>query len=492
MRIAIAGFMHESNTFNPLPTNRASFAAQSLIYGPDLIHEWREAHHEVGGFIASARVHGFEPVPLVMAWATPSGPVSDDIFEEVTSRIIDGVQRERPDGLLLALHGAMVAEKHLDADGETVERLRRALGPDLPIVVSLDLHGNISQRLADHCNAAVAYRTNPHVDQRECGQRAAALLVRTLRGEVRPRLALAKPPVIVNIMVQDTSLEPLKLLMDEIRTLETRRGILAASFLPAFAYSDVPQMGPAVLVVADGDGELAQREADRFAARVWDMRAQLTRDLPDAATAVAEALQTPKQPVVLVDTGDNVGGGSSADGTVLLAELLRQGATGSVVCLYDPEAVQQCVTAGVGRDVQLRVGGKVDRLHGAPVNVTGRLRLLHDGTYVEEQVRHGGKRTNYMGLTALLELAGGNLLVLNSLRHPPFSIGQLTCLGIRPERQRILVVKAAIAYKAAYLPVAGHVIEVDTPGVTAVNPRRFAYRHIQPMYPLHEVEWTAK
>jgi microcystin degradation protein MlrC len=133
----------------------------------------------------------------------------------------------------------------------------------------------------------------------------------------------------------------------------------------------------------------------------------------------------------------------------------------------------------------LTVGGKVDRLHGDPVPVAGRVRLLHDGTYVEPEVRHGGKRVNHMGLTAVVETAGGNLLVLNSLRHPPFSLGQLTCLGIRPERQRLLVVKAAIAYKAAYAPVAGTVIEVDTPGLTAVNPRRFTYQHIRrPMYPL--------
>jgi microcystin degradation protein MlrC len=188
--------------------------------------------------------------------------------------------------------------------------------------------------------------------------------------------------------------------------------------------------------------------------------------------------------VVLVDTGDNVGGGSAADGTVLLAELLRQGATESAVCLYAPDEVRQCAMAGLGNEVQLRVGGKVDPRNGAPVEVTGRVILLHDGVYVEEQVRHGGKRTNRMGPTALVELSGKNLLVLNSLRHPPFSLGQLTCLGIRPELQRILVVKAAIAYKAAYAPVAGHVIEVDTPGLTAVNPRRFGYKHIRPMYPL--------
>ncbi|HZT80095.1 MAG TPA: M81 family metallopeptidase [Gemmataceae bacterium] len=485
MRIAVAGFLHESNTFAPLRTDRAAFAAQGLAFGPALLDEWRDAHHEMGGFLEAAAAEGFEPVPILMAWATPSGPVTDDVFEEITGRLSDGLRRERPDGLLLALHGAMVAESHLDADGEVLARLRRALGPDFPVVVTFDLHGNLSPRVADNCHAAVAYRTNPHVDQRECGRRAARLLVRTLRGEIRPCVALAKPPLIVNIMVHDTSCEPLKSFMDEARALERQPGILAASLLPGFAYADVPQMGPAVVVVSDGDPALARREADRLAGRLWEARDRLTRQLPDAATAVALALKAERLPAVLVDTGDNVGGGSAGDGTVLLAELLRQGATDAVVCLYAPEEVKQCGAAGVGAEVRLTVGGKVDRRHGNPVAVTGRVRLLHDGTYVEPAVRHGGKRVNHMGRTALVEVVGRNLLVLNSLRHPPFSLGQLTCLGIRPERQRLLVVKAAIAYKAAYLPVAGTVIEVDTPGLTAVNPHRFDYRHVRrPLFPL--------
>jgi microcystin degradation protein MlrC len=171
---------------------------------------------------------------------------------------------------------------------------------------------------------------------------------------------------------------------------------------------------------------------------------------------------------------------------VVLAELLRQGATDSVVCLYAPDEVRTCAAAGIGAEIRLRVGGKVDRLHGDPVEVLGRIRVLHDGTYVESEVRHGGKRINHMGLTALVELAGKNTLVLTSLRHPPFSLGQLTCLGIQPQRQRVLVAKAAIAYKAAYAPVAGTIIEVDTPGLTAVNPMRFDYKHIREMYPLRK------
>jgi microcystin degradation protein MlrC len=485
MRIAIAGFMHESNTFNPMPTDRAAFEAQGLAIGDAVVTEWRDAHHEVGGFLEAAGVEGFEAVPLLMCWGTPSGPVTKAAFDEITGLIIDSVRRARPDGLLLSLHGAMVAEGHLDADGEHLARLRQAVGRDLPIAVTLDLHGNISERLVELSDIAVAYRTNPHVDQRECGRRAARLLVRMLRGEVRPAQAIATPPMIVNIMAHDTSREPLKSFMDATRALESRPGILAASLLPGFAYADVPQMGPSIIVISDGDAALARREVDALGNALWEQRHAFAPKLPDAATAVRHALQPIARPVVLVETGDNVGGGSAGDSTIILAELLRQGATDSVVCLYAPDEVQRCKTAGVGAELALTIGGKVDRLHGDPVPVRGTVRLLHSGTYIEPEVRHGGKRTNYMGPTALVELPGRNWLVLTTLRHPPFSLGALTCVGLHPEQQRILVVKAAIAYKAAYAPIAGTIIEVDTPGLTAVNPERFTYRHIRrPLFPL--------
>src|SRR5262245_19822924 len=257
MRLGVAGFMHESNTFNPLRADRAAFAEQGLSFGPALLGEWRDAHHEVGGFLGAAGELGFEPVPLLMAWATPSGPVTDEAFDEITGRLVEAVRRERPDGLLLALHGAMVAVSHADADGEVLARLRGALGPDFPVVLTLDLHGNLSERLVGLSTAAVAYRTNPHVDQRACGRRAAALLVRHLRGEVRLVQALAKPPLLVNIMVQDTSKELLRALMEEARARQGRQGVLAVSLLPGFAYADVPQMGPSVVVVTDGNAALA-------------------------------------------------------------------------------------------------------------------------------------------------------------------------------------------------------------------------------------------
>ena len=477
MRLAIAGLMHESNTFSPIRTGRAAFAEQGLAYGADVAREGAEAHHEVGGFLESAGALGFEAMPLLMAWATPAGPVTDQAFDELVEQIIAGLKREKPDGLLLALHGAMVADSHPEADMDVLARIRGAVGAAFPLAVTFDLHGNLTPRLEGLCDLAVAYRTNPHVDQRERGRQAARLLVRWLKGEVRPCLAIAKPPMLINIMKQDTSREPLAGFMRRVAQIEAEPGILAASLLPGFAYADVPEMGPSVVIVADGSHARARQMADALAAELYEARASFEADLPDAAEAVRLALAADKAPAVIVDSGDNVGGGSAGDGTVVLAELLRQKATGAVVMLSAPEEVKACAAAGSGATVTLTVGGKVDRLHGDPVTVTGTVRLLHDGTYVEEQVRHGGKRVNQMGPTALVELPGENLLALTTLRHPPFSLGALTCLGIRPERQRVLVVKAAIAYKAAYAPVAGTIIEADTPGLTAINPARLPYRH---------------
>ncbi len=488
-KIAVAGFMHESNTFNPLYADRGAFAAQGLCFGDSLLAEWADSHHEMGGFITEVKKLENELLPLVMAWATPSGPVKDAVFEEIVGSIISSLKKNKPDALLLALHGAMVTESYLDADGETLFRIRQAMGLDFPIVVTLDFHGNVSQRLIDNCDITLAYQTCPHVDQFDCGSKAGSLLQKMLEGEINPRQALAKPPMIINIMVHDTSKDPLRSFITKAKEFEREsREVLSVSLMAGFPYADVPQMGPSVIVVTDGQSQRAQREATRFADELWQNRAAMKADLPNAAKAVSRALQAEmKTPVVLVDTGDNVGGGSAGDGTVILAELIRQQAWRSVVCLYAPDEVQQCIAMKDGQDITLRVGGKVDQRHGDPVEVTGKVRLIHNGVYTEPEIRHGGKRINNMGLTALLELDKGNLLVLNSLRHPPFSLGQITSLGIDPKSMQILVVKAAIAYKAAYAPVAETIIEVDTPGLSAVNPHRFDYQNIcRPMFPLNE------
>ncbi|MBX6315367.1 MAG: M81 family metallopeptidase [Isosphaeraceae bacterium] len=485
MRIAIGGIMHESNTFASLRTGWRQFQEGSLTRGEALLATWREAHHELGGFIAGADRFGYELVPTVMAWATPSGPVEEEVLDEVVAEIIAGIERGRADGLLLALHGALVTPAYADADGEVLRRLRAAIGPERPIVATLDYHANVSPVMVEHADALIGYQTYPHVDQRPRGLFAAELLARTLRGEVRPASALAKPPMVINLLGQETDREPMRSLMALARAIERRPGPLSVSVMAGFPYADVPEMGPAVIAVADGDRALAQAAASELADRMWEARRELFVPCPSPEEAVRRAIASDRRPVVLVDLGDNIGGGSAGDGTVLLAELLRQRAQGAVVVLYDPEGVQAAREAGPGGRFERLVGGRVDRLHGDPILVRGEVRSLHEGTWIEDQARHGGRRLNDQGPTAVLTIEGPNTLVLNSLRTPPFSLGQLTSLGIDPARQAILVVKAAIAYKAAYGPIAGEVIAVDTPGLTAIDPSRFAYQRIRrPMFPL--------
>ena len=285
--------------------------------------------------------------------------------------------------------------------------------------------------------------------------------------------------MILNLLGQETDREPMRSLMALAREAERRPGLLSVSLMAGFPYADVPAMGPSVIAVADGDRAAAQDVADELAGRMWEARRELFVPCPGPEEAVRLALASDRRPVVLVDLGDNVGGGSAGDGTVLLAELLRQRAAGAVVVLHDPDAVGAARQAGPGGRFERAVGGRVDRLHGDPVRGPGRGRSLHDGTWVEDQPRHGGRRFNDQGPTAVVTIDGPNTLVLNSLRTPPFSLGQLTSLGIDPARQAILVVKAAVAYKAAYGPIAGRVIEVDTPGLTAIDPARFTFRHIR-------------
>ncbi len=480
--IAIGGIMHESNTFSETPTD---FAAFSQTFSRSLIEGWKETHHEMAGFIQGAAEYDYTAYPTLMASATPAGPVTDDAFDRLTEMLIQHLKSlPKYEGLLLALHGAMVAESHPDGDGEILQRLREALGRDLPIVVTLDQHTNVSEQMVAESTAIVIYKTTPHIDQRQRGLQAAALMMRILREEIMPTQALAKPPMLLNIRYHNTNVPPMEPILTAAKQLETRPEVLVANVALGYPYADVYEAGPSFVVVTDDNPHLAQTEADQLSDMLWNVRGQLTLDLPDAAQAVAQAVESDKHPVILVEMGDNIGGGSPGDSTFVLAELQGQGASGFVVVLYDPEAVQRCIQAGVGATIALDVGGKVDSLHGAPVAIQGKVRLIHDGHFIETQPRHGGQRYHNQGLTTVVAVAD-SLIVLTSRRQTPFSLQQLLSLGIDPAAMRMVVVKAAVAYRAAYEPIAGQIIEVDTPGLTAVNPLHFEYHNLRrPLFPL--------
>jgi microcystin degradation protein MlrC len=483
--VAIGGIMHESDTFNPSKTGLGDFTLRRTAPREQALDEWSKSNDEISGYIEGARLHGLDLFPVLMASATPKGPVTDDAFNTLTGELIAQLKAApHLDGLLLALHGAMVAESYADADAEVLRRLRQAFGTKLPIVVTHDFHANVSEDIVKLSTALLTYKENPHLDTRDRGIQAARIMSGIVRGQIRPVQAIVKPPMIYNIVYQHTGREPLKPIVDESRRLEQNPKVLAASVSGGYQYADVPAMGPSVIVVTDNDAELARREAQRLSDMLWATRDRLKLDLPDAAGAVRQARAAEKFPVTLIDMGDNIGGGSAGDSTFLLSELLKQHANGWVVVLTDPEAVHVAVRSGVGQSFDAVVGGKTDRFHGEPVHIQGKVRSLHDGRYVEGEVRHGGARYHDQGLTAVIEAEGStpdvqNLLMVTTKREMPFSIQQLVSCGILPERQRILTAKGVIAPRAAYEPVSASLIPVDTPGLTAVNPARYTFHRIR-------------
>ncbi len=479
-KVAVASLMHESNSFNPALTPIEDFRIQERS-----LEEWGKGNTEVAGFLDEAVAQGIECIPVFSAGATPSGELQRSTYETLTASMLDSLRAAGPfDAVYLALHGAMVAEHVPQADEETVRRVRNLIGPAVPLVVTHDFHANISPDTVALSTALITYQQNPHLDTKQRGQRAASILARTLRGEIRPVQAIAKPPMIWNIVYQNTYSGPLLPVTRDTQQLEQRQGILAASVAGGYQYADVPYVGPSAVVVADGSVELAEAEAHRLSERLWASRDSLQLNLPDPARAVADALRSNEFPVALFDAGDNIGGGSAGDSTFILAELLRQGASGWLVTISDPAAVEEAIRAGLDGTFDMLVGGKRDQFHGSPVRVQGTVRSLHAGRYIEPEVRHGGARFHDLGHSAVIEAQGStsdlqNLLLLTTLRSHPNSIHQLVSCGIYPERQRILVAKGTIAPRAAYEPVAKQIVLVDSPGATAVNPARFKYHRVR-------------
>lgn len=491
MRIGIAGFLHESNTFTGEKTEVRHFEEAFLHRGTDLLPVWRDAHHELGGFIAGCESEGLEMVPLFAASATPKGALTAEAYNTLAEELVSAITAAGPlDGLLLALHGSMVSEPYESADSETLRRVRGAIGPQIPLIVSLDMHANITPALAALPTATVAYRTYPHVDQRARGHECARLMAQTLRGEAQPVQAFRKLPLLIHIVQQYTGAGTMAELYAEADRIAAKPGVLSVSIAPGYIYADVPHMGVSVVVVADANRQLADAEAQRLAEFIFARRRALNAELPGVEEAVRHTAEL-DGPVCLMDCGDNIGGGGPGDATLLLDALLRHGVAPVLAVLYDPEAAAACAGAGEGAPVSLEVGGKTDHNHGAPVPVSGRVRAVSDGVFIEPEPRHGGTRQFDQGRTAVIDTDAGHTIVVNSKRVMPTSLQQLLSLGIAPAAYQAITVKGVTAPRAAYEPVARHTLCVDTPGDTQAGPEAFPYRNRpKPLFPLEQdVKW---
>ncbi|MGD9827166.1 MAG: M81 family metallopeptidase [Hyphomicrobiaceae bacterium] len=488
-RVLIAGFKHETNTFSVLPTTMDDYRGRVLYFGDEIGKVFADTNSEICGFMDVAEQNGWRPVYSVVADASPSGPVSRATFEEITSRIIaDASSGGGVDAILLQLHGAMVAEHSPDGEGLLLRLLREKVGPAVPIGVTLDLHGNVTDDMARYADVIVSYRTYPHVDQREIARECAGLIARTLAGEIKPVVVVRRGPMLVGVdHGRTTAPGPMREALAKAAELMKDAQVHTVSVLAGFSTADIPDAGPSVVVVGEGHDPRYRQMADRLVEFIWQTRAQKTVApvSSEAAVAVARAKGKPGKPVVIADAADNPGGGGYGDSTRLLQALVDSGLEGVAFgALFDPESAAACHKAGVGGEVKLALGGKVDPAFGPPVGVVATVTALSDGKFLFEGPMQRGVPVD-MGPSAAIK-SGGVEVVIASRRYQNYDRMFFLSLGIDPNARAVVGVKSAQHFRAAYQPMASEVVVVDEGnGITTRDFSARTYTRIRrPIFPL--------
>lgn len=505
--ILLGGFAHETNTFAAGTTDRVKFQERQEYFGTEIPEKMRDTNTCEGGAISVAEDRDLDLRYTVSAAATPSGVVDIDTYDFYCGKILDGVQEYESDldGVCLCLHGAMVPKGMNDGEGPLVSMVRETVGPDVPIAVTLDLHGNISDELVEVADILVAYECYPHTDMGATGRRAMRFLDQMLQSDLDPITAIERPPFLPMGPMQNTREGPMAEVMAKAREYEDRDDVVKVNVFAGFHQADVPSMGFSIPVIADGDPVAATEVARKMAAYVWDRRQDFVAEFPKPEEAVAETkriTETHSQPrglydvsdngpVVLADLGDNPGGGGTADGTTVLRELIDQeiyNAGFAIMC--DPEVVAECVEAGVGSRVVVTLGGKTDDRHGAPIaDVDGYVKAISDGEFCNTGPMGTGSES-HIGRSVHLQCGSDDQVnvLLTEQRHQPLDAEIWRQLGIQPERLSVLVVKSTNHFRADYEPIASEVIPVNSIGLVSVDPRHFDYEQVsRPKFPLDEM-----
>lgn len=497
MKVLIARMNHETNTFSPVPTPLSSFGFDGPDYGLAAYQANKGAVTAMGAFIDLAEQWGAEIVTPLSATAWPSGPVDAKAYEAMCGAILDAAPG--CDAILLDLHGAMVAESTDDGEGDLLERLK-ARCPGVPIAVSLDLHGNVTQKMIDHADIVTGFKTYPHVDMYESGHLAGSIMHELIEGRARPALAWRRLPLMSHTLKSATGSPAMKAAVDRARDMEKRDGIHAVTVMAGFSLADIP--GPCVSVVVVGrDRDTAQTAADDLAAEIWRNREGFVyageslqdsvaraRRLSEGEAAVQTGCGNPDGPVLLLDHSDNCMSGGTCDTMDVLQEALAQGLTGIAVGpICDPEAVDQLFRAGVDATVTLPVGNKRDLgrigVHKVPPVLTGRVVNLSNGEYVISGPTYRGM-TCHMGRTALFAIEGAEIVV-TELTQEPWDLGVFTCVGLDVLDRRYVVLKSRMYCRPVFFPIARGYVECDSDGVTSSNYALFDFRKVRrPVFPL--------
>lgn len=484
-RVALLGIYHETNTFINLPTTLEDFKSGYWLEGEAIRAGFEGGHHEISGVIEVIDgCSDMELVPVFYACATPGGLIEQDSFEHIVQAMMEALAQAGPlDGCIVVPHGAGVATGYPDMDGHWLGVLREKMGSSTPIIGTLDPHTNVSPAMVSATNALVAYATNPHIDQKETGRKAAGWMVETLRGNIRPVQQLVQLPLAISIEQQYTSQEPCKSLYTYAGEVRKANNLLSVSVILGFPYADVAEMGSAFIIVNDEQANknaaaINQKCADELTGIILARKEDFNGEKVSIGIVLSTLASLPK-PVLMLDMGDNVGGGAPGNSTYLFEALEEQDDSQAFICIYDPQAVLQSAKYKVGDFFALSIAG-VDKI----CRVGAELLQLVDGKFTENTPKHGGFAGYDMGLTAIVKTLKGNVIMLTTNRTPPYSMGQMTGFGLDPRSFGVIVAKGVNAPIAAYKEACPSIVQVDTPGVTQADMTLFTYQNRRkPIFP---------
>ncbi len=492
MRLLIAMMKHETNTFSPVPTPLARFGnGPGPLYGEAAARAYRATGTGLGAYLDLAEREGAEIVLPIAASAPPSGPVENSAYAEITDCICDAAAKGGFDGIMLDLHGAMVTQSLEDGEGQFLKRLR-SIAPTTPIAVSLDMHANLYDEIIANATVVTGYRTYPHIDTYETARLAGEILLRTIRGDVRPVMAWGNVPMLPHVMRQGTDDHPNKELQHRCAAMITE-GALAASLFTGFPHADITNAGLSAVVVTNGDRELAERLRDELLDRAWVEREAFVYKIEPLTEAVARAKALPSPaagegPIVLLDHFDNCASGGTMDTTAVLAEILRQGLRDvAAFAIYDPDAVQQAIAAGIGAQVTLAIGGKIAMpaipVESPPLTVSGMVKAISNGRYRNRGPMARGVEMD-MGAAVVLD-TGAVEIVMISRHVEPSDLNCLLALGIDPMQKRFVMLKSRIHWRAGLGKLARATIDCAGVGVCTSDYGQLTFRKVRrPIYPL--------
>ncbi len=484
MKIVTGTISHETNVYSNIKTDLEEFKKRRLLYGDEYFKDFDGTKSPAGGIIEGCKQHGYELIPTVFASAVPSGTITAEAFDTLLNGILDGIKAAgNYDAAVMHLHGAGVSEKYPDIEGKVLSEVRKLIG-DKPLVATFDLHANYTQQMVESADMLIGYDTYPHTDGYERGIEAVNLTKKMLEGELNPTLGFKQPPMLPALQVQFTGRYPMKRLIDEAHQMEQLPEVETITVAAGFPWSDLYEAGMSFIVTTNNNQKLADELAEQLQDIAWNMR----RDFLVTPTPLKQALrhtaQASKTPIIMADIGDNPGGGTPEDGTVVLKAILEEGLTGGVIALiWDPAAAKKSIDAGRGSMVELELGGHTDGLHGEPLSVTGKVKHISDGTFISNGPMGSGVPMD-MGPTVILEI-GGNDVIVTCKRLQPLDLTLYRALDIKPEEKRFIVVKSSVHFRAAHEPIAAEIIELDTPGLTSPRLAGFGFKNIRrPIFPL--------